>query len=56
MGESAEGISANGRSESNGFGSGEAHHVAISPQEDCGGAAGTVGEAEGAEEEGLTNS
>jgi hypothetical protein len=32
-------------------GSCEAHHVGISPQEDCSGAAGTLGEGEGGEEE-----
>jgi hypothetical protein len=41
MGESAEGIAAGGG------GSCEAHHVGISPQENCGGAAGAVGEGEG---------
>jgi hypothetical protein len=47
MGKAAEGIAANGRGEDNGLGSGEAHHVGISPQEDRGGAAGEVGEGEG---------
>jgi hypothetical protein len=35
----------------NGLGSCEAHHVGFSPQEDRGGTAGTVGEAEGWAEE-----
>jgi len=41
MGEVAEGIAAGG----GGFG--EAHHVGISSQEDCGGSKGEVGEIEG---------
>jgi len=54
MGEGAEGIAASSRgSENNGLGSCEAHHVGISPQEDCGGAAGEVGEDTGEAEEGC---
>ena len=34
------------------FGPCQAHHVGISPQEDCGGSAGAVGEGTGGEEEG----
>ena len=34
------------------FRSCQAHHVSISPQEDCGGTAGKMGEVEGAAEEG----
>jgi hypothetical protein len=45
MGEGAEGIAAGSRSsENNGFGSCEAHDVAIGTSENCGGAAGAVGE------------
>ena len=49
MDEGSEGIAS---SQNNGLGSSEAHHVSISPQEDCGGAKGEVGEGERAEEEG----
>jgi hypothetical protein len=50
MGESPEWINASG-GENNRFESSEAHHVRISPQEDRGGTAGTVGEGEGGEKE-----
>jgi hypothetical protein len=49
MGKGSEWIAA---SENDGPGSCKAHNVGISPQEDRGGAAGTVGEGEGWEEEG----
>ena len=38
--------------DSGGLGSCETHHVDFSPQEDCGGAKGTLGEGEGGAEEG----
>ena len=48
MGKGSEGIEASSEgSENNWLGSCEAHHVGISPQEDRGGTAGTVGEGEG---------
>ena len=50
MGKSSEGIASS--SENNWFDTCQAHHVGIRPQEDRGGAAGTVGESEGWEEEG----
>jgi hypothetical protein len=40
-------------SRGNHFGTREAHHVGISPQEDRGGAAGKVGEGTGGEEGGV---
>ena len=53
MGEVAEGIAASCRGTgNNGLSSCEAQNVASIPQEDCGSAAGTVGEDEGEPEEG----
>jgi hypothetical protein len=40
-------------SSGNRFGNREAHHVGVSPEEDCGGAAGAVGASEGGEAEGC---
>ena len=55
MGEVAEGIAASCRGTgNNGLSSCEAQNVASIPQEDCGSAAGTVGEGEGGEEGCLT--
>jgi hypothetical protein len=52
MGKGSEGTEASsGESENNWLGSCKAHHVGIRPQEDRGGAAGTVGEGTGGEEE-----
>jgi hypothetical protein len=50
MGEGSKGTAA---SENDGLGTCEAHHVHISPSEGRGGAAGTVGEGPGGEEEGC---
>jgi hypothetical protein len=50
MEKGSKGIAASGGE--NCFGSCEAHHVGIRPQEDRGGTAGTVGEGEGGSEEG----
>jgi hypothetical protein len=50
MGESSEGTRA--CSENKWLGSCKAYYVGLSPQEDCGGTAGTVGEGTGGEEEG----
>jgi hypothetical protein len=50
MGEGSEGSEAS--EDSGGHGSCETHHVDFSPQEDCGGAKGTLGEGEGGAEEG----
>ena len=53
MGEDSEGLRAGSRSSENDDpGSGEAHHVGISPQEDRGVSKSTVGEAKGGAEEG----
>jgi hypothetical protein len=53
MGKSAETIAASsGGNENNEFGSCQAHHVGIFPQEDRGGTPGEVGEDTGAAEEG----
>jgi hypothetical protein len=52
MGKGSERTEASSGSKPNGFGSCEAHHVRISPQEDRGGAEGEVGEGEGSPEEG----
>lgn len=52
MGEHSETVAANGGGENNGLGSSQAHHVGISPQENRGGAKGTVGEVQSGEEEG----
>jgi len=54
MGECSERIAASGAgSENNTRGSCKTHHVGISPQEDCGGTKGTVGQGEGCEEDCL---
>jgi hypothetical protein len=53
MGKGWEGIEASSNgSENNSLGTCEAHHVGGRPQEDRGGAAGTLGEGAGGEEEG----
>jgi hypothetical protein len=52
MGEGAEGIAASPGGKDNGLRSREAHHVGISPQENCDGAAGKVGKGEGTAENG----
>jgi hypothetical protein len=52
MGEGSEWIAASGWGENNGLDTCEARHVRISPQEDCGGTAGEMGEGEGCAEEG----
>jgi len=57
MGECSEGIAASsGGSEDNWRGSCKTHHVGISPQEDCGGTKGTVGQGEGCEEDCVAGS
>jgi hypothetical protein len=48
MGKCSETVAANAGGEVNGIGSCQAHHVGISTEEDRGGAAGTVGEVQGA--------
>jgi hypothetical protein len=54
MGECSKGIAtSSGGSENNRRGSCKTHHVGISPQEDCGGTKGTVGQGEGCEEDCL---
>jgi len=54
MGKGSQRITTSGDSENNGLGSCEAHHVSISPEEDCSISEGEVGEAEGgAAEEGC---
>jgi hypothetical protein len=50
MGKGYKGIAANCDSENNRLGSREAHHVRVSPQEDCSGTASKVGEVEGRKE------
>ena len=50
MGEGSEGSEAS--EDGGGLGSCETHHVDFSPQEDCDGAKGTLGEGEGGAEEG----
>jgi hypothetical protein len=53
MGKDSQGTEANSSgSETRCLGTCEAHDVGVSPQEDCGGTKGTVGEVEGGEEEG----
>jgi hypothetical protein len=53
MGEDSEGIAAsNSGSEDNGLGSGEAHHVSSSPQEDSSVSKSTLGENKSSTEKG----